>query len=78
MIATDKLIHFLGGACIALGLGYFLPAWAAFAAAAVVGAGKEWWDYHHPTTNTADGWDFVATGVGGLVGAVVILVAIRF
>jgi len=70
MIAIDKQAHALGGAVIALALGYVVAAsWCALAAV-LAGAIKELWDYFHPETHTVDVWDFNATAMGGLAGAI--------
>lgn len=74
-LPLDKQAHILAGAVIALALGYVLPAWIGFVVAAVVGLGKEVLDYYRPATNTSDGMDFLATALGGLLGALFILVA---
>jgi hypothetical protein len=73
VIPLDKQAHALAGAVIALALGYVLPAWIAFMAAAVAGLLKEVYDYYHPKTNTSDGLDFLATAAGGLLGAVFVV-----
>jgi len=73
-LPLDKIAHILVGAVIALALGYVLPVWIAFAAATVVGLLKEVYDHFNPATHTRDGWDFIATAGGGLVGALYILV----
>lgn len=78
MIATDKLLHILGGAVITLALGYVLPVWIALAVACAVGFLKEVYDHFHPETNTRDIWGFIATAGGGLMGAVVIIMADMF
>jgi len=63
VIPTDKLLHFFGGAVVAL---LFGGGWPGVAAALVVGIGKELWDLAHPKTHTADVWDAVATVLGGV------------
>lgn len=68
-IPIDKQAHALGGAVIALTLGYIFPPLWGFAAAIIAGVLKEIWDYFYPETHTCDVWDFVATAGGGLVGS---------
>ena len=69
-IPIDKQGHFLGGAVIALALGYLLPPLAGVAAAVVAGVFKEFYDNLHPDTHTVDAWDFLATSFGGIAGGV--------
>ena len=64
----DKLLHFVGGAAIAVLFGFLGHPFIGVAAAAVVGIGKELYDYQHPANHTADLWDFIATALGGLAG----------
>lgn len=68
-IPLDKQAHFLGGAVIALALGYLFPPIWGFVAATIIGLLKEFYDSLHPATHTCDGWDLVATAWGGLVGS---------
>ena len=64
----DKLLHFIGGAGIAILFGILGYPLVGLGVAAIVGVGKEVYDYFYPKTHTADVWDFVATALGGLVG----------
>lgn len=71
---SDKLLHFIAGLVVAqiafalldLATTMWWSAFLAFLVAAVVGGIKEAWDVKHGVPNVAD---FVATMVGGLVGA---------
>lgn len=73
-IKSDKLLHFIAGLVVAqvafalldLATSVWWSAFLAFLVAAVVGGIKEAWDVKHGVPNVAD---FVATMVGGLVGA---------
>lgn len=70
MIALDKRLHACVGFALALPLaldGYPIEG---LALAIIAGAAKEAYDHAHPLTHTADVWDFAATVLGGLVGAV--------
>lgn len=67
MIAPDKSAHILAGAVIALALGYVTPAWVWFIGPAVIGLGKERYDYKH--AGDASWLDFAATVLGGFAGA---------
>jgi uncharacterized protein YfiM (DUF2279 family) len=39
--------------------------------AMIAGAAKEFWDWFHPDTSTADWLDFLATAAGAVSGVVV-------
>ncbi len=67
-IPLDKQSHALGGAVIALALGYTFPPLIGIFAAVVSGAIKEAYDSLHPDTHTVDKWDFYATSLGGIAG----------
>lgn len=79
--ALDKQLHMMGCCILTVTLGYWLtPSFglmpAAFLAAAltaIVGACKEWYDYKHPLTHTADIMDFAADAIGVSVGSFVLL-----
>lgn len=70
---TDKQLHFLVGAVIALACGYFIHPIGAVLVAALIGAIKEIYDHYHPN-HTVDVLDFLATAAGGLAGGSVILI----
>lgn len=73
-LKADKLLHFIAGLVVAqiafalldLATSVWCSAFLAFLVAAVAGGVKEAWDVKHGVPNVAD---FVATMVGGLVGA---------
>lgn len=73
-IKSDKLLHFIAGmvvsqiafALLDLATTMWWSAFLAFLIAAVAGGIKEAWDIKHGVPNVAD---FVATMLGGLVGA---------
>ena len=73
MIAHDKKLHFIAGAVIAGMVGYFTSPVAGFVAAALVGLIKELYDMRHPARHTADVLDFVATVLGGMVVALILI-----
>lgn len=76
----DKILHigagFLAGAAVTV-LMFYLGADRASSAiagalfAAVLGVGKEMFDYLHPSLHTADALDAAATAVGGVLGALI-------
>ncbi len=68
----DKLMHFWAGMAIALAVGVLWGALAGLAAALIIGAAKELiWDLWLKK-GTPEWWDFIATGAGGVIGAVLI------
>jgi len=69
-IPLDKQAHALGGAVIALALGYVFPPLIGIFAAVVAGALKEAYDRLHPDSHVVDVWDFVATSLGGIAGGI--------
>lgn len=71
LLQPDKALHLTVSYALALTLALFLPLLYAVAIVLVIGAGKEWYDYKHPLTNTAEWTDFYADCVGaGLAAAV--------
>jgi hypothetical protein len=68
-MAKDKWLHFGVGIVIALVAGVLFDPLSGFALAVIMGAGKEIHDYLRPENNTADLYDFIATGIGGTIGA---------
>tara|TARA_R110000822_G_scaffold230487_1_gene362632 strand:- start:271 stop:510 length:240 start_codon:yes stop_codon:yes gene_type:complete len=73
MIPIDKQAHFWSGATICLAISLFFPPAVGLITAIVLGALKEVWDGRGH--GTKDVWDFVATGLGGVVGFVLILIS---
>jgi len=77
----DKQLHMLGCFALMMMLGYWLaPSQGlihsvAIAAAVTlsIGACKEWYDYKHPLTHTADWFDFLADSIGVAAGSLVLL-----
>jgi len=69
MFAMDKRLHFLVGAAITLPFAVLDLWWVGLALAFAAGAAKEVYDYAHPTNHTANFFDFAATAVGGVFGA---------
>ena len=67
--AQDKLLHFIAGAAISVAFGIAGHPALGIAAAVIVGAAKEVWDRFNPP-HSVDAWDFVATVLGGVAGAI--------
>ena len=63
MIAKDKQLHLLAGFIIALCIVWITP-FVALVTVIVIGILKELWDKRHG--GTVDGWDVIATILGGL------------
>jgi hypothetical protein len=74
-IPIDKQLHFLSGATIAFTVSLFGGIWLGFVVTAIVGLLKEVYDNYHPDKHTADVWDFIATGLGGLFAVIITLIA---
>lgn len=72
---TDKLEHFGVGAAIAIVGTLVSSPWYALAAVVVAAIGKETYDYFHPDTHDCDIWDAISTTVGGIVGALIAVIA---
>jgi len=64
-------MHFISGFIIAAVLTPFIGAYS-IAVVAVIALLKEIYDYLHPDKHTADFWDWVATILGGLLGAILL------
>jgi glycopeptide antibiotics resistance protein len=69
-IPIDKQMHFLSGLIGSLVLSFVIGYWASVVIS-IAAALKEWYDYRHPTIHTADFFDWLATTLGGLLGAVI-------
>jgi hypothetical protein len=66
-LAADKQQHIiLGAAVYGAARAFGVSPVKALAAAAFVGLGKEVYDHYHPANHTAEIWDAVATGAGGV------------
>lgn len=77
LLQPDKALHFTVSYALMLTLALLLPLLYAAAIVLVIGAGKEWYDYKHPLTNTADWLDFAADTLGaGLAVAVINILSI--
>lgn len=65
----DKLLHFIGGAAIAVLFSFKINYGGAIAVAATIGALKEFRDWR--AYGKADSLDVLATVVGGIAGAAI-------
>ena len=70
MIPIDKQAHFLAGYAISATALMLLPYGYGLALAVIAGSIKELYDYASGK-GTADRWDAIATGIGGLVGEII-------
>ncbi|MEQ1665596.1 MAG: hypothetical protein ABL927_09500, partial [Bdellovibrionales bacterium] len=84
----DKLLHATVGSIIG-GLVTYIARenmdmsetksfWVGSLAAVLAGALKELYDSKHPDNHTADIRDFIATSIGGLIGAGMIQISYKF
>ena len=69
-LPIDKQAHFLAGYAISATALMLLPYGYGLALAVIAGSIKELYDYASGK-GTADRWDAIATGIGGLVGEIV-------
>jgi len=69
-LPIDKQAHFLAGYAISATALMLLPYGCGLALAVIAGAIKELYDYASGK-GTADQWDAIATGIGGLVGEII-------
>ena len=70
-VPVDKFMHFISGLLIAVVLTPFIGFYSVLIVA-LIALAKEVYDYLHPDLHTADIWDWVATTLGGIVGAILI------
>ena len=70
-VPVDKFMHFISGLLIAVILTPFIGFYSVLIVA-LIALAKEVYDYLHPDLHTADIWDWVATTLGGIVGAILI------
>ncbi len=71
-MARDKWMHLLAGLSLSLAAGILWGSLAGLATALIIGAAKELiWDLWLKK-GTAEWWDFIATAIGGSIGAVLI------
>ena len=67
-VPLDKQAHFVTGALGSLVLAVFIGYWA-IVIIALIALAKEVYDYKHPLTHTCDFFDWLATTLGGILGA---------
>ena len=65
-VPLDKQAHFITGAILSL-VAYFIIGYWALLLVMVVAGAKEWYDYNHPTINSCDFFDWLATTLGAIV-----------
>ena len=71
LVPLDKQAHFATGAIGGFIVTYFLGFYAGVTIMATIAFAKEVYDAHN-TSHTSDVWDWVATTLGGTLGAVLI------
>ena len=64
---TDKILHIAVGFYLMLVMFFIFQPLTSLILYALVGLGKEWYDYEHPETNTACWWDLGFTILGSVV-----------
>ena len=67
-VPLDKQAHFVTGALTALVWCFIVGYWAILIVA-LIALAKEVYDYKHPLTHTCDFYDWLATTLGGILGA---------
>ena len=67
-VPLDKQAHFITGAILSL-VAYFIIGYWALLLVMVVAGAKEVYDYKHPLIHTCDFYDWLATTLGGILGA---------
>ena len=70
-VPQDKQAHFVSGAILGIILTPFLG-WASILWVSAIACAKEIYDYLTPDKHTADIWDWIATTLGGILGAVIV------
>ena len=71
-VRADLQAHFWTGVLGGVGIAYFLGFYAGVTIMAILAFAKEVYDYKHPN-HTVDFWDWVATTLGGILGAMTAL-----
>ena len=67
-VPLDKQAHFSSGALGGLALAVFIGYWA-IVVISLIALAKEVYDYKHPLIHTCDFYDWLATTLGGILGA---------
>ena len=67
-VPLDKQAHFVTGALGSLSLAVFIGYWA-IVVISLIALAKEVYDYKHPLIHTCDFYDWLATTLGGILGA---------
>jgi VanZ family protein len=71
LVPLDKQAHFFTGVLGGAGIAYFFGFYAGVSIVTILAFAKEVYDAHN-TGHTSDVWDWVATTLGGTLGAVLI------
>ena len=67
-VPLDKQAHFMSGMLGSMLLAFFIGYWAILIVA-LIALAKEVYDYKHPLIHTCDFYDWLATTLGGILGA---------
>lgn len=67
-VPLDKQAHFISGMLGSMLLAFFIGFWA-IVIIALIALAKEVYDYKHPLIHTCDFYDWLATTLGGILGA---------
>jgi len=67
-VPLDKQTHFVIGALLGLVFSVVIGYWAILIVA-LIAVAKEVYDYKHPLIHTCDFYDWLATTLGGILGA---------
>ena len=68
IVPADKQMHFITGMLGSMLLAFFIGYWAVLFMS-LIGVAKEVYDYKHPLIHTCDFFDWLATTLGGILGA---------
>ena len=72
-VPLDKQAHFASGFILGFLFGLSRHPIISSSAVSIVAGWKEWYDYRHKENHTPDVWDWVATSLGGILGAMTAL-----
>lgn len=78
-IQSDKIKHFLIGLSISIFIGIMLSSWiVGLITSGFAGVAKEYYDSKNKENHTVDLWDAIWTLLGGVIGSLVVFLALRY